>query len=314
MKLRAFLTWIAWAPVLSLAAAAVGAEAGAVRSKSDLDVLVGSERAFCRLAAEAGIRPAFLKYLAPQAVVFRPRPVNGRDWYTQRGDIAGRLAWEPEFADVAHAGDLGYTTGPWEFREKAEDPEPGACGHYVSLWGKQPDGAWLVLIDVGNTHARHDRPVSMGREVATGGEGATTPQQDPNHDGRADKETLLSADRAFSDLSASKGALDAYLRYAAEEIRLYRPDALPSVGRQAMKPGLPDKPALFTWKPSEGGLSRSGDLGFTYGIAELRSDAAGHSLQEFSYLRIWRRHTGGEWLVALDLLNRIPPPDAGSGG
>jgi hypothetical protein len=45
-------------------------------------------------------------------------------------------------------------------------------------------------------------------------------------------------------------------------------------------------------------MAASGDLGYTYGIAE----AAGGTLS--SYLRIWRR-AGGRWRVALDLALEI---------
>jgi ketosteroid isomerase-like protein len=54
-----------------------------------------------------------------------------------------QLSWEPEFADIAKAGDLGYTTGPWEVRRTPQDA-PAGYGHYVTMWRKQPmvNGRW----------------------------------------------------------------------------------------------------------------------------------------------------------------------------
>jgi hypothetical protein len=62
------------------------------------------------------------------AVVFRPMAVNGKQWYQQRPPSPGRLSWEPIYADISAAGDMGYTTGPWEFRKNSTDAEAVAFG------------------------------------------------------------------------------------------------------------------------------------------------------------------------------------------
>jgi uncharacterized protein (TIGR02246 family) len=61
------------------------------------------------------------------------------------------LAWTPERADVAVSGDLGWTTGTWELRRKGPAGDPvRRTGRYVTVWRKQADGAWKVVMDVGN--------------------------------------------------------------------------------------------------------------------------------------------------------------------
>jgi hypothetical protein len=70
------------------------------------------------------------------------------------------LSWEPEFADIAAAGDLGYTTGPWEVRRTAQD-SPSAFGHYVTLWRKQADGVWKAELDNGIGHQRAAKPAKV---------------------------------------------------------------------------------------------------------------------------------------------------------
>ncbi|HZI93542.1 MAG TPA: hypothetical protein VFE84_04825, partial [Patescibacteria group bacterium] len=100
------------AALVSLAippAAPISAAEGDGGLKAQLDSLVGSERAFCKMAMGQGIRPAFLRYLSPQSVVFRPTAVDGRQWYGDHTDLQGILSWEPEFAEVSRAADLGYT-------------------------------------------------------------------------------------------------------------------------------------------------------------------------------------------------------------
>src|SRR5947209_5514670 len=86
---------------------------------SDLNSLVEAERAFARASVARGTRAAFLENLADDSVIFHPHPVDGKTWWTAQAKRPGLLTWRPVFADVSGAGDLGYTTGPWEFREKS---------------------------------------------------------------------------------------------------------------------------------------------------------------------------------------------------
>ena len=59
------------------------------------------------------------------------------------------LSWYPAVAGMARAGDLGYTTGPWEFKNDIHDAKPVAWGHFLTVWKKQADGSWKFAIDLG---------------------------------------------------------------------------------------------------------------------------------------------------------------------
>jgi ketosteroid isomerase-like protein len=62
------------------------------------------------------------------------------------------LTWTPVGADMAASGDLGYTYGTYEFRSKDKDGKPTVShGKYTSIWKKQKDGSWKVVLDMGNT-------------------------------------------------------------------------------------------------------------------------------------------------------------------
>ncbi len=58
------------------------------------------------------------------------------------------LTWEPSRAEIAASGDLGWTTGTWESRTEVDAP-PASRGRYVSIWRRQPDGSWKVVMDLG---------------------------------------------------------------------------------------------------------------------------------------------------------------------
>jgi ketosteroid isomerase-like protein len=61
------------------------------------------------------------------------------------------LTWEPRRSDIAASGDLGWTTGSYVSRGVGADGQPReAQGRYVTIWRKLPDGAWKVVMDLGN--------------------------------------------------------------------------------------------------------------------------------------------------------------------
>src|SRR5436189_4310172 len=122
--------------------------------------LIEAERTFARTSLAKGTKEAFLSALAEDAVIFRPRAVPARKWMQESPAPTSQLSWEPEFADIAVAGDLGYTTGPWEIRKTPQDP-PGAFGHFVTMWRKQPDGQWKAELDNGIGHDRPAKPAKV---------------------------------------------------------------------------------------------------------------------------------------------------------
>jgi ketosteroid isomerase-like protein len=63
-----------------------------------------------------------------------------------------KLEWHPEQAGVARSGELGYTTGTytWTFKDSSGKPSSDK-GKYLTVWKKQQDGSWKVLLDMFNT-------------------------------------------------------------------------------------------------------------------------------------------------------------------
>src|SRR5881392_3237780 len=106
------------------------------RQKSALESMVDTERAFARMSREQGIRPSFMAFIADDGILFRPTAVKGKQWMTEHpvppSDKHPLLSWQPIFADIARAGDLGYTTGPWEFKNDINDAKPSAFGNFLT--------------------------------------------------------------------------------------------------------------------------------------------------------------------------------------
>src|SRR5918997_457797 len=121
------------------------------RVPAALAPVVEAEHAFAQLSIDRGMRPAFLAYAAPDGVIFnRSGPVNAiESWSKREPAPTGLLTWWPTYADVSRAGDMGWTTGPFEFREKATQEKPGGTGHFFTVWRRQPDGSWKWVLDLG---------------------------------------------------------------------------------------------------------------------------------------------------------------------
>ena len=279
-----------------LAAILATAPAGPLPGGADLDSLVGSERAFSRASVESGMRTAFLAFLAEDAVVFEPLPTNGRRVWEARGPSQGTLIWEPAYAEVSAAGDLGLTTGPWEFRPPADRSDrPTAHGHFISVWRKQPAGGWRVVLDIGCSHEKPERGVGSGDLTLRppAGQGpAPARRRVPDHE-------LIVAERKLAAEARMKGLGAALASWAAADVRVNREGRLPVLGLDAARADLAADTAAATWAPSAAYTSRSGDLGYTYGILERRPGGAAAASDSSVFLHVWRRGSDGRWRIAL---------------
>jgi len=275
--------------VLFLSPLAVGAAIQSLPLRSPaITSLVETERAFARMSMAQGRRAAFLAFFADQALFFTPEPTNApqliRGW-----PAAGpfNLDWEPRFGDVAQAGDLGYTTGPFVRTSSGADARVLGTGWYFTVWKMQPDARWKVLIDAGITSppAGPLRPSPF-----------ETAPNDASPDRRAPL-SLLAADRAFCDSIASRGPADAIAAVSHEATRVYRDGLAPMTGAAAIRSYLASKAGTMRCEPVKDEMSRSADLGYVYGTYMTAQPPAPAGY----YLRVWKR-LSGQWKLAVDLL------------
>jgi ketosteroid isomerase-like protein len=126
-------------------------------AKADGDTLRQLEANFMKAAADRGSQ-GYMSFYADDAAELP----NGEDMLQGKETIAktmgflddknNHLTWTPVHADMAASGDLGYTYGTYEFRSKDKDGKPTVeYGKYASIWKKQKDGSWKVVMDMGNS-------------------------------------------------------------------------------------------------------------------------------------------------------------------
>ena len=263
--------------------------------------LVGAERAFALLARETNTRAAFLAYLTDESITFGQGLHKGKARELASPANDNLLEWAPAFVDVAASGDFGYDLGPWQYRAHRTDPAPIAWGTFVTIWKKQPDGAWRVALDLGTSH--HPSAEALADVVP-----ATSTFKPAKVDAaraanpRAD---LLDAERALISRCAEIGP-DAFPATLSTEARLYRPGMSPALSPGAIKIFIetPCDGVCPIYELIDGETASSGDLGYVYGWVTTTATAAGKTeTKRSNYLRIWKREDGRSWRVVVDVTN-----------
>ena len=291
LKIGAMLLWI-------LATANVVSAQKQSERTQNRRALVEMEHAFAKAAATKGTRDAFLEFLADDGVIFQPGPVNGKKFWGERAPRKGLLSWEPIFADVSRVDDLGYTTGPWEFRPNGPDDQPVAFGQYFTIWKRQRDGSWKAVLDRGVTSQK-----SFATRLLQFPLHDESSISDAKFDISRGRESLLKLEDDLSSLSARKGATAAFDSYLALDVRMLRQDVAPAVGKENALVFVSAIAGTLTWKPTMADVSASGDLGYTYGAFDLkRGDAL---IEHGSYVRVWKKESG-KWRIVIDVMSPDP--------
>lgn len=295
------------APVLSQTppqTAPAPAPVPVVDRQAALDSLVAAEKAFARMAAEKGARDAFLAYLADDGLMFQPDPVNGKEVWKARPPSPALLSWYPVHSEVSLAGDLGFNTGPYDYRPKAEE-KPVVFGHFATIWARQADGSWKAALDLGT--ATPEPPSPVAPSIALTGPAKVEVTALPKIDMGPSLTALLDADRAFAAATQEKGAAAAYEPLLTDDVRLLRASRQPVLGKEAARALLAENPMPTTWEPLGGGLARSGDLGYTYGFVKRHEDGPESPwINTSNYLRVWRKDKDGPWKLALEIFSPRP--------
>ena len=256
-------------------------------SKAALEI-AEQERAFAAMCVEKGMRAAFSEYFAPDAIDFEPQPARAADSLSKNPDANApfTLDWEPVIADASSDGDLGWDTGRYVITDRSESKKPPRCGWFFSVWKRQPDGRWKVAVDVGTKTPGSSSPLPLRPATLSSPAREEGPAPAASGvDAEAERTALLARDR---DSANARTAADLWL----EGARLHRDGSLPVVGLHLIAEQTGHR-GPFRTTPAGGGVSASGDLGYTYGSYAI----SGPSADAGYYARVWRRAAGGAWKI-----------------
>lgn len=296
--------------LLALLAFPALSQAATIDRQAELDSLLAAEKAFSDDAAAKGIRDSFLDFLADDGVLFRPDPVNGKEYLRSHPPSPGFLSWVPAYSEISLGGDLGYNTGPYEYREKAGDKDVDP-GQFATVWQRQMDGTWKVLVDLGTAGPAAAPAASPAPTappvpaVRLKGPPSWPASHLPAAKIEAAKAAVLAADRTFGVVAKEKGAATAYAAVLCDDARLLREGVPPIAGKEAVRAEVAKGTEPQSWEVVGGGVARSGDLGYTYGFVQ-RPSTEGTPAKAANYLRVWRQVADGSWKLAFDVLALRP--------
>ncbi|MBV9086118.1 MAG: DUF4440 domain-containing protein [Acidobacteriaceae bacterium] len=121
---------------------------------------------------------------------------------------------------------------------------------------------------------------------------------------------MLQTDRDFAKTGAARD-LDAFLSFVADDVRIF-PEGAMATGKPAMRAmwegGFKEPTWSIHWAPIAAEACASGDLGYTTGTYETRSQGSDGRpvVHRGSYVTIWRKQGDGRWKVALDIGSAAP--------
>jgi ketosteroid isomerase-like protein len=269
---------------LVLALAATAAVARAESPASVPEAVAAAERAFAAEGMAKGVGPSFVNWAAPEGVVFRPDPVNARQFYTAHpGPGPGALNWWPHRVGVARSGDLAFDTGPWV------SGDGKAHGWFFTVWKKQPDGTWKWMLDHG----------------FSGGPSKITPET-PLSKVPVSDHGAASAEKAYAQVKAEEGRLraglaaghlaPAYGAVVSEHVWVAGLEDGPATTLEAVDAALAKRPQTMTLELLGGEASAAGDFAYTYGRASWNKD--GKAVQG-RFVRVWQKGEEG-WRILFD--------------
>jgi ketosteroid isomerase-like protein len=286
--------------LLCVILAASGVAAAQAPSRPDpLASLVSSERAFAAAGLAEGIRASFMKFFSDSAIAFSPAPFVYKEVVAKRPPPADpharTLRWEPHTGDISASGDLGYLMGPSILTDNTAQHAPASYGFYLSVWRRQDDGAWKVELDVG-TEATAAIQRYFGKPFRALGRAGSLPQV---HSGQfvSDRFVLHRLDSTLSERQTAGGVGRAYGEVLAPGARALRDGIGPIIGRTAILAYIGKVKGARFLTPAGGGISQSGDLGYTYGAFR---GSSGASAPSGYYVHLWKKVQGETWRLVVD--------------
>ncbi|HYG20371.1 MAG TPA: hypothetical protein VD816_15640 [Ohtaekwangia sp.] len=257
-------------------------------SNPDLQSLLDTERAFSKMSKEESTRAAFLANVTDKSIGFAAGEIKSEKANWENTSAGNEwLHWAPVFIDVSASGDFGYTTGPWNYRADKQSVKADGFGQYVTIWEKQPDGLWKILLDVGVNHGESE---VGGKRVKTSAIKPGVEKSKRN----ALKEMLQAEEKLIACLK-DKG-IQAYEPWLSKETKFFREGSLPLTR-------IPEEDLSGLSIAIVGcATAASGDMGYTYGTITAPSQP-GVQPRKQNFVRIWKKENGKAWKVVVDLVS-----------
>lgn len=260
------------------------------KQKEQLQQLIETEKVFAQASINLGTKTAFLKFLSNESIAFgKFMPVNGLE-YWQSIDYKGVVTWQPFMAEIAGSSDLGYTISDYQFHSITAEDKPSRFGSFVTLWKKQADNSWKVALNMGVSH----NEVEMNSATITEIYSTSKPFELKNQMVLAERMVFMNDHFYWKN---AKSALNPFEPHLAQNVRIYRKNLNPIIGKENAKVFLKktyDKNLVYTGLKAIS--SNAGDLVCVYGVIS----GAGKS---GNYVRIYKQETKDAWKIVVEMVD-----------
>lgn len=258
----------------------------AQKTDGTVNSLVEAEYYFQNLAKKKGLNNDFVEISSQNGVVFRPNPVNTKEYYSKEKTDGYELSWWPSYAMIAKSGYFGFTTGLYEV--KVDDKT--VYGHYLSVWKAGSNKKWELELDGG---INHPKPQEKETEVFLDPENYKYPKLIGPKKVKMREDIVFSTDLLFSKALVKSGNKN-FNEFYADDVRLYFPNNLPIIGKANALQFIDQKNQHITSNPTFTDRAFSGDLAYTNGKATI-------GVNKYNYIRIWKIDSEMKWNIIVDM-------------
>lgn len=253
-------------------------------AQADLTPLKDTQAGFARVAAERGMKSAFLEFLGDDATVFLPGALNGKQYWNARDDDPSTLLVRNlTYSDISANGLLGYTTGNWRTYQKGKSEGLAKFGQYVTIWEKKQDGKFRASLDIVVAHEKlpfseTDKPIKAAQS------------RDLNKRGWSPADASMNFLRESMTNQRLGGA---YQKFAADDVRLLRDAAPPIIGKKRVVAEMNEY--ISVEFPTKVTLFQSADMAYTWNACQF--DNSNEGKVQGNCVHIWKLRDKKWWIV-----------------
>lgn len=240
------------------------------------------EQAFADLSADSGARTAFLHFLDSNSLLFHEgKGYDGlRFWRGLPGGGGGQLLWKPVYTGMSGSGDLGFSTGPFEQLD-APAGKVQASGSYTSIWIKNKQGEWKVILDMGAQYTHSLYKQQWDQLIYS----KLVPVAEKINWQQVEQELITRLHKKGYQAFGSYITSDSWFNLLGYQ---------PFHSVKDIEAGLKKVPAGLQFEHLGGAISAAGDLFYAYGAVTLQG-------KKENYLRVWGHEKDG-WKLLLQVL------------
>jgi hypothetical protein len=242
-----------------------------------------AEQAFAQMAKDSGTQKAFLHFLDSNSIIFhKGQSQAALPFWKSLDNDRGLLLWKPVYTGMAASGEMGFSTGPFEQRD-GPTSAVNASGSYSSVWIKNKQGEWKVLIDLGMPYQPSLFQKDWGRTVLAGLSPATA-------------SNWQQVEGDFITRFQQQGT-KAFLPWLSDRSWFNLQGQAPLHTVKDIETGLQQIPVDLQFEYMGGAISAGGDLFYAYGAVNRNGNKE-------NYLRVWGHEQAG-WKLLLQVLRWV---------